>query len=59
MMPAFTYTHADLIRAAQALAGNVQPGTPWRDLSEGERGNLEADAETVLRAVGGQEGESQ
>jgi hypothetical protein len=54
-VPAFTYTHADLIGAAEALAGNVHPGTPWSELSEGDKGNLEADAEAVLRAVGGRE----
>lgn len=51
----FTYTKAELQKAAEALAQNVHAGSDWEELSEGQQGMLEFDAEVVLRAVGGEE----
>lgn len=53
MVVAFTYTDKDIRKGADALLEQQRPGTTWVDLSEGERGNLEADIEAVLNAVGG------
>lgn len=46
------FSDRDLRRGCEALLAQQRPGTTWDDLSETERGNLEADVEAVFAVLG-------